>query len=364
MSPRTTVLGAGLSGMVAAINLAREGEEVLVLDQAKAIGGSTNFHPSVHITMLNHPLLWEYSRVNLDSGFVPLESYDISFGGELFAMNPSCLYVVERGHRPKTLDNMLYKMALEAGVKFEFGVKISRAEELREMSIVATGLHPEMYEVLSIPYKHISGFYFRRETTELDRCAIAYFDDYTTTYFYAAGLNGLLYGLIFSTRPITGEGLKKLSGQLERVEGFTDIVWEEFSCRVPLGSPNNPRLFADWCVLAGSIAGFMDPALMFGIHGAILSGRVASTAVDDPLIAMRDLRGFTRKFRSTYYLGKVIRHVPGRTNQGREMMRSPLRFKRLITPAFSGTPGISDARLTSIFDNENIQLRPRTPTLK
>ena len=39
------VVGAGLSGMVAAINLAREGHQVLVLDGAEKIGGVHPHHP-------------------------------------------------------------------------------------------------------------------------------------------------------------------------------------------------------------------------------------------------------------------------------------------------------------------------------
>ena len=40
------VVGAGLGGLVAAINLAREGRDVLVLDKETRVGGSPHFHPS------------------------------------------------------------------------------------------------------------------------------------------------------------------------------------------------------------------------------------------------------------------------------------------------------------------------------
>ena len=51
--PKRTVVGAGLSGMVAAIDLARQGDEVLVLGKEKAIGGSPAYHPSLHATPID-----------------------------------------------------------------------------------------------------------------------------------------------------------------------------------------------------------------------------------------------------------------------------------------------------------------------
>ena len=42
----TVILGAGLSGMVAAIVLAKEGRKVKIIEGAKEIGGDMGFHPS------------------------------------------------------------------------------------------------------------------------------------------------------------------------------------------------------------------------------------------------------------------------------------------------------------------------------
>ena len=47
------IVGAGLSGMVAAINLAREGHQVIILEGASKIGGIHPHHPSIHGTPMH-----------------------------------------------------------------------------------------------------------------------------------------------------------------------------------------------------------------------------------------------------------------------------------------------------------------------
>ena len=46
------IYGAGLSGLVAAINLVREGFKVTVFEREETFGGSKKLHPSIHSTPL------------------------------------------------------------------------------------------------------------------------------------------------------------------------------------------------------------------------------------------------------------------------------------------------------------------------
>ncbi len=46
MAEKIHILGAGLSGMVAAITLARQGREVLVIEGEKKLGGMQSAHCS------------------------------------------------------------------------------------------------------------------------------------------------------------------------------------------------------------------------------------------------------------------------------------------------------------------------------
>jgi len=45
---KVIILGAGISGLVSAINLARAGFMVEVMERRPHIGGSPQWHPSVH----------------------------------------------------------------------------------------------------------------------------------------------------------------------------------------------------------------------------------------------------------------------------------------------------------------------------
>ena len=66
------IVGAGLSGMVAAINLAREGHQVVVLEGADRIGGDPLHHPAIHGTPMNFDLIKDY--VGIDHYFDGLKA--------------------------------------------------------------------------------------------------------------------------------------------------------------------------------------------------------------------------------------------------------------------------------------------------
>ena len=54
------IYGAGLSGLVSAINLVREGYHVTVYEKEEKIGGSSECHPSVHMTPMHMQQMERY----------------------------------------------------------------------------------------------------------------------------------------------------------------------------------------------------------------------------------------------------------------------------------------------------------------
>ncbi|WP_028314600.1 FAD-dependent oxidoreductase [Desulfatibacillum aliphaticivorans] len=70
-----SIYGAGLAGLVAAINLAREGLNVTVYEREDEIGGSKDLHPSVHSTPMQPKETWDYIGVDLSSHFVKTDAY-------------------------------------------------------------------------------------------------------------------------------------------------------------------------------------------------------------------------------------------------------------------------------------------------
>lgn len=61
------VVGAGLSGLVAAINCARAGHKVTVLEKYDRVGGEPENHPSVDSTPMLPDRLGSYIGVELKS---------------------------------------------------------------------------------------------------------------------------------------------------------------------------------------------------------------------------------------------------------------------------------------------------------
>lgn len=357
---KTHIVGAGLSGMVAAINLAREGRDVLVLDQAPKIGGSRVFHPSIHTTPINHEMLWDYIGIDASTSFHNVKSMEITVGDKCYVLNPSVLYCVERGSRATSIDSDLYDKAREAGVKFEFNSGVTKVRDVPPGSIISTGLHGGMFDALSVPSItlncHAVSF-----PSRLEDVATVYFDDYSNDYFYATSMNGLWYGMVFSRKPMKEDELHKCAMQLYEREGVRHGGWMDFTCRVPLAQADNPRLFAGDHILAGAIAGYMDPFACFGIHGALLSGKVAAMAVTDPEKALREHKRFMRYFRQTYYAKKISDMVPFRVKLAQLGMLVPWLVKPAMRLFDRGIPGIPDHRLGKMLDAKGISRRTDKP---
>ena len=89
--------------MVAAINLATAGYQVIVMEAEKDIGGSPLLHPSIHITPINKNQVWEYIGINLDNCFVNPETFPMYLGDKRHLAYPEYMFLVERGPRPASL---------------------------------------------------------------------------------------------------------------------------------------------------------------------------------------------------------------------------------------------------------------------
>lgn len=59
---------------------------------------------------------------------------------------------------------------------------------------------------------------------------------------------------------------------------------------LPTAFLRNPRLLHGRFILAGTLAGMQDPVLLFGVHGALISGAIAARATHDPEGALREFR--------------------------------------------------------------------------
>jgi hypothetical protein len=281
------IVGAGLAGLVAAINCARAGHQVNVLEKYERVGGNPASHPSVDSTPMYPERLGKFIGVDLKPPHVtPTGILDFDVFGRRYDIDGGIisLQAVERGSRSTSIENHLYEVAKSEGAKFEFGWELRSQADMAELppnSIIATGLYPEAFLALNIPCRQTYGY------TSLTRYdgepkAAAYFGDYTHDYCYFANTNGLAYAIFFDrSKPVGKDALEKWSDQLAEEKGAEFIDWVPLSGVVAVKSWDNPRLFVGDRILAGTLASMNDPIFLFGVHASLASGKIAAIAVDD-----------------------------------------------------------------------------------
>jgi flavin-dependent dehydrogenase len=320
------IVGAGPAGLVAAINLNREGFNVMVREKEDSVGGPPGWHPSVHTTPVGSDL-FRYIGIDLSEAFVnSTEVLKIYMNGkEMEGLKPIIathgMYNTERGQRHSSLDSILYHIAKKEGVTFEFNKPFTR-EDLTSApkgTIIATGLSPGMYEWLGIEYSVFSGYWAYAEV-EKDWVSNTFYFGLTNEYGYTCAMNGIWYVLLFARRGVSPETLETFKKQLELIEGRSFDKWHHFLGHTPKG----PRLFHRDFVLSGTMAGCVEPAFGGGITGALLSGKISRIAVTDPEKAETEFRRFTdgifevierkRKDKGTYLptlkMGKIWFELP------------------------------------------------------
>lgn len=295
------IIGAGLSGMVAGISLAREGYRVTMYEAQKTIGGSPLLHPSVHTTPAQLPELCEYTGIDFTGVFAPCDPYPVFYNKTRRLVFPSYVkhnraFCIERGPRPSSIDNFLYKIALKEKVKFEFG-RISDFSSLSAGTIVATGLDAAGYKAFGVPCRFVYGAWSCREIDDRSATGGIYMGPFSTDYGYTAQVNGLDYNLLFSRRPVTDSDIASYRAALSKI-GIADYPkpWQPVTMAVPAAV----RLFDGDTILAGTLSGMIEPFWGYGIVGAIISGRLAAKAVMDRNEAEGEFerfnRGFDKKF--------------------------------------------------------------------
>jgi flavin-dependent dehydrogenase len=302
MSERVTIYGAGLSGLVAAINLARDGQEVLVHEKEKGFGGDSLYNPSTHTTPINIQKTSDYIGIDISSAFNPVIACPFYFHDTKALAPVSGLYTVERGNRKTSLDSILFKEAKKLGVKFEFGSALKKNDiaTLEPGTIIACGLTPGVYDMLEVPYRRWYGWISRGEIG-FSGYSWIWLDESISEYGYLSSANNYYFNLLFSIYPVPKSALTKYRDFMKRKEGIEHDDWQYASGAVPVASPDNPRLIKDGLIYCGTISGMMDPVGWFGILGALISGRIAAMAISDRQKALEEFARFNRLYKPFYY---------------------------------------------------------------
>ena len=315
---QTTIVGAGLSGLVAAITLAKQGREVKVLERESRIGGMPEFRPDAAGSPFDLERLAAFTGVDISSAAKIIDRSRLYAWGrrhELRTSSSTGMYMVERGSRSTSLDTLLMNKAIGEGAQIEFGHPLMTQSDYAMLppdTIIATGLKIEPYEALNIPYSPLYG-YFAKGTVDHQMATVAlYMDDFTKDYASNCTINGAGFALLFQRDvPLTRDGKEKFRQMSAEREGMDFTGWSDLiggAC--PVGSFHNPRLFHGNKILAGTLAGVIDPFLFFGMLGALVSGRVAARAIEDKGVAYREFRMATRSYYPSYLLKKTWNLLP------------------------------------------------------
>jgi flavin-dependent dehydrogenase len=335
------VVGAGLAGLTAAINLAREGREVVVLEKGKRVGGLAVYNPSPHGTPMDAEAMSRYIGIDLKPGMVPLKEGVISVWGKRYRLKfPSTApaWMIERGPRKSSMDHYLYRLAREEGVRFEFDQPVKTDRQVNQLppgSIFATGLHMDGFEAARVPYRTLYGYFAKCRVPWHDARVTVYFDDYTPDYAFTCSINGIGFALIFNRhRPVARWEMEKFAEQAVLEDGYPFKKFQVLEGgAAPVRRFSNPRLFQGDLVLAGTVAGMMDPILFFGMHGAFLSGKIAARALSDPAGAYDEFRRLNITFYPVLAAKRVADVVP-RDLFIKYPARLAMRILPLLNPVF------------------------------
>jgi flavin-dependent dehydrogenase len=345
------IYGAGLSGLVSAINLIREGYHVTVYEKEEKIGGSSECHPSVHMTPLHMQQMERYVGIELHPCFSKLNDFRGYIGQKKCVFSPKNMYVVERGPRASSLDYFLYKIALEEGVTFKFSHPLTSEElsSIPENSIIATAGYSKVVGALHLPYVAFRQFDTHIKT-DSENVSIAYFGDFTSDYGYISTKNGLLSAQLSGPLRLSQENLIKFTSLVKETEGIELDGWSSIVSYFP----KKARLFTKFAgktyVLGGDVAGFLDPFFGFGVNGALLSGKIAAMSIQSKQKALQEFKRCASHLNRDLLLHTIYWHLPFKKLILSQIMRFQENHLSLVKRSIPGFTDEDWLKIISIVD--------------
>jgi flavin-dependent dehydrogenase len=309
-----TIFGAGIAGLVAAINLANAGFEVEIREKRDRVGGAPDWHPSVHQQCFDVYKTSQYIGIDLSACFHPVKRHNIFFYDKIKSLEmPEQSYICEKGPQPSSIDQILYLQAEKAGVKFIFGEPftigdVCDSKRKETEYVVATGLERQPYLDLDIKHRVIQG-YRASKPTGGDAYIDSYMGDYSNHEFaYVASSGNIVFALLFSREGMREADLQDFCDYLQLNWGLAFDNWIYSKGCIPAET----NLVKNGIVLAGTISGMIDPFYLNGISAALISGKIAALYFTDREKAYREFDVFTKNFSLKQFLQSVSAHLPAK----------------------------------------------------
>ena len=273
MAGEIKILGAGIAGLTASINLARGGFDVTVFEKSPNVG--SRFHNDFQgLENWSHEtdVLQIFKNLSLETNFwhkgFKKASFFTDLQKEFIAKDKDNLfYLVHRGP-VDSLDEALKNQALDAGVKIRFNSKMS----VEECDIVATGVSGKK------PVGVVKGIVFDTDAEDSiililnDKCA---FKGYS--YLLVADGKATLASVVIKDLSKANLCFKNSFEAFSKLKRFKIENRRSFAGYGTFAMNESNK--QDRRLVVGEAAGFQDLFLGFGMKYALLSGYAAAKSI-------------------------------------------------------------------------------------
>jgi flavin-dependent dehydrogenase len=267
------ILGAGLSGLTAAINLAKPGHKVDVYEKNENVG--MRFHgdlQGLENWSEKKDILEELKKMNVDANFdcTPFHSVILTNGSKAkeISFKQPLFYLVKRGPFLGTIDYSLKMQALKSGVNIHFQKKLPK----NEVNIVATG--PTSNEITEI----VKGIIFRTDSKDI---AIGVVNDELAFKRYSYFLVTKGYGCICTI--VQRDEVCRISRYFDKTKEFfvnkLNLQIQPIREFGGVGSVSMKKVKKGATLYVGEAAGLQDFLWGFGMRFAITSGYLAAQSI-------------------------------------------------------------------------------------
>jgi flavin-dependent dehydrogenase len=289
-----SILGAGPSGLSAAINLAKEGYHVDVYEKNNEVGARFNGDlQGLENWSGKEDVLLSLTRMNIETNFdySPFTKLSLTDSKKYwnFSLNRPAFYLLKRGTMVGSLDQSLKEQAMNLGVEIHFRKTIPK----EKASIIATG--PIAGEISAIA----KGIIFK---TNINNTALAILNNNAAFRGYSYLLVTDGYGTLCTVIFDRFHHLKNCFIQTKKM--FLDLL--DLNIENPRGCggvgcfSNKNQFIIGKKLYVGEAAGLQDLLWGFGIRSAITSGFLAAKAIiNNEDYAELARRHFEKKIKSS-----------------------------------------------------------------
>lgn len=267
------ILGAGLSGLTAAINLAKSGYSVEVYEKNKDVGMRFNGDiQGLENWSDKKDICEELKELNVGVDFDCTPFHDViltncSKAREIHWKKP-IFYLLKRGPFSGTIDYSLKAQALKSGVNIHFQECLAK----NEADIIATG--PIVDEAVGI----VKGIAFK--TNSKDTAILAFNDELASKgYSYLLVMNG--YGCLCTV--VRRSEAIRINSYFEKTKEFflgkMGFQIQPVNDVSGIGSFSIKKVTEGAALYVGEVAGLQDFCLGFGMRFAFASGYLAAQSV-------------------------------------------------------------------------------------